>query len=92
MEAMGWVFFALVGSQYPLEVGGEDFYWICSPPLKLRASVVIELEDNRVPPGVRGEDEHLPVGGGTTCRGPRRTMPSIGMILQGEGRVMAETP
>jgi len=52
--------FAFVGSQYPLEVGGEDFKLdLLFYHLKLRRFVVIDVKMG--PTGVRREDELLPL-------------------------------
>ena len=73
--------FAFVGSQYHLEVGGEDFYIdLLFYHLKLRCFVVIELKIGAVRAGVRRQDELLPVGRRRPAPPPGRPA-SIGLIL-----------
>ena len=53
--------FAFVGSQVPLEVGGEDLSFIPFHHLKLRCFIVIDLEDDAVQAGVRRQAQLLPL-------------------------------
>jgi predicted nuclease of restriction endonuclease-like (RecB) superfamily len=83
--------FALVGSQYHLEVGGEDFY--LDPLfyyLKLRAFVVIELKTTEFRPEYAGKMNFYLSAVDDLLRHPQDG-PSIGLILcKAKNKVMAE--
>ncbi len=83
--------FALVGSQYHLEVGGEDFYIdLLFYHLKLRAFVVIELKARDFQSADVGQVLGY-VGAVDDLLRHKDDAPSIGLILcKGKNRVMAE--
>ncbi len=55
--------FAFIGSQYPLEVGGQDYFLdLLFYHLRLRCFVAIELNGRRFQARVCRQDELLPVG------------------------------
>src|SRR5262249_46855836 len=83
--------FALVGSQYHLEVGGEDFYLdLLFYHLKLRAFVVIELKTTEFRPEYAGKMNFYLSAVDDLLRHPQ-DQPSIGLILcKAKNKVMAE--
>jgi predicted nuclease of restriction endonuclease-like (RecB) superfamily len=73
--------FALVGSQYHLEVGGEDFYLdLLFYHLKLRCYVVIELKMGAFQPEYAGKMNFYLAAVDDLLRHPA-DQPSIGLIL-----------
>ena len=83
--------FAFVGSQYHLEVGGEDFYIdLLFYHLKLRAYVVIELKARDFQIGDVGQVLGYVGAIDATLRHPQDA-PTIGLILcKGKNGAMAE--
>ena len=83
--------FAFVGSQYHLEVGGEDFYIdLLFYHLKLRAYVVVELKTTEFRPEYAGKMNFYLSAVDDLLRHPQDE-PSIGLILcKGKNKVMAE--
>jgi predicted nuclease of restriction endonuclease-like (RecB) superfamily len=83
--------FALVGSQYHLEIGGEDFYIdLLFYHLKLRAFVVIELKARDFQTADVGQVLGY-VGAVDDLLRHESDAPTIGLILcKGKNRVMAE--
>ncbi len=83
--------FAFVGSQYHLEVGGEDFYLdLLFYHLKLRAYVVVELKMTEFRPEYAGKLNFYLSAVDDLLRHPTDE-PSIGLILcKGKNQVMAE--
>ena len=83
--------FAFVGSQYHLEVGGEDFYIdLLFYHLKLRAYVVIELKARDFQIGDVGQVLGYVGAIDATLRHPQDA-PTIGLILcKGKNGTMAE--
>lgn len=73
--------FAFVGSQYHLEVGGEDFYLdLLFYHLKLRAYVVIDLKTGRFKPEYAGKMNFYLSAVDDLLRHPDDA-PSVGIIL-----------
>ncbi|MEA2640568.1 MAG: hypothetical protein QOF51_1962 [Chloroflexota bacterium] len=73
--------FAFVGSQYPLEVGGEDFFIdLLFYHLKLRCYVVIELKTGKFKPEYAGKMNFYLAAVDDLLRHPDDA-PSIGLIL-----------
>ena len=73
--------FAFVGSQYPLEVGGEDFYLdLLFYHLRLRCFVVLELKTGGFKPEYAGKMNFYLSAVDDLLRHPSDA-PSIGMIL-----------
>ncbi|HNR24829.1 MAG TPA: PDDEXK nuclease domain-containing protein [Candidatus Bipolaricaulis anaerobius] len=83
--------FALVGSQYHLEVGGEDFYLdLLFYQLRLRCYVVIELKIGEFRPEDTGKMNFYLSAVDDILRHPE-DRPSIGLILcKSQNRVIAE--
>lgn len=83
--------FAFVGSQYRIEVDGEDFFLdLLFYHLKLRSYVVIELKTTEFKPEYAGKMNFYLSAVDDLLRHPQDE-PSIGLILcKGKGRVMAE--
>jgi predicted nuclease of restriction endonuclease-like (RecB) superfamily len=83
--------FAFVGSQYRLEVGGEDFYIdLLFYHLKLRAFVVIDLKATEFRPEYAGKMNFYLSAVDDLLRHPADE-PSIGLILcKARNKVMAE--
>jgi predicted nuclease of restriction endonuclease-like (RecB) superfamily len=83
--------FALVGNQYHLEIGGEDFYIdLLFYHLKLRAFVVIELKARDFQTADVGQVLGY-VGAVDDLLRHESDAPTIGLILcKGKNRVMAE--
>lgn len=83
--------FAFVGSQYHLEVGGEDFYLdLLFYHLKLRAYVVVELKTTEFRPEYAGKMNFYLSAVDDRLRHPSDE-PSVGLILcKGKNQVMAE--
>lgn len=83
--------FAFVGSQYHLEVGGEDFYIdLLFYHLKLRAYVVVELKTTEFRPEYAGKMNFYLSAVDDLLRHPQDE-PSVGLILcKGKNKVMAE--
>jgi predicted nuclease of restriction endonuclease-like (RecB) superfamily len=83
--------FAFVGSQYHLEVGGEDFYIdLLFYHLKLRAYVVVELKTTEFLPEHAGKMNFYLSAVDDLLRHPADE-PSVGLILcKGKNQVMAE--
>ena len=83
--------FAFVGSQYHLEVGGEDFYIdLLFYHLKLRAYVVVELKTTEFRPEYAGKMNFYLSAVDDLLRHPADE-PSVGLILcKGKNQVMAE--
>jgi predicted nuclease of restriction endonuclease-like (RecB) superfamily len=85
--------FAFVGSQYHLEVGGDDFYIdLLFYHLKLRAYVVIELKTTEFRPEYAGKMNFYLSAVDDLLRHPQDE-PSIGLILckdKEKNKVMAE--
>ena len=83
--------FAFVGSQYHLEVGGEDFYIdLLFYHLKLRAYVVVELKTTEFRPEYAGKMNFYLSAVDDLLRHPTDE-PSVGLILcKGKNKVMAE--
>ncbi len=83
--------FAFVGQQYPLEVGGEDFFVdLLFYHLKLRCYVVIELKTTAFKPEYAGKMNFYLSAVDDLLRHPD-DKPSIGIILcKAKNRVVAE--
>lgn len=83
--------FAFVGSQYPLEVGGQDFYLdLLFYHLRLRAYVVIELKVTEFKPEYAGKMNFYLSAVDDLLR-HEQDQPSIGIILcKTKNRVIAE--
>ncbi|MGP0066252.1 MAG: PDDEXK nuclease domain-containing protein, partial [Isosphaeraceae bacterium] len=83
--------FAFVGQQYPLEVGGEDFYIdLLFYHLKLRCYVVIDLKMTALRPEYAGKMNFYLSAVDDLLRHPD-DKPSIGIILcKAKNRVVAE--
>jgi len=83
--------FSFVGSQYHLEVGGQDFYiGLLFYHLKLRSFVVIDLKMDRFQPEYAGKMNFYLSAVDDLLRHPT-DQPSIGVILcKTEDRVIAE--
>lgn len=83
--------FAFVGSQYPLEVGGQDFYMdLLFYHLHLRCFVVIELKATEFQPEHAGKMNFYLSAVDDLLRHPT-DQPSIGVILcKSENKVVAE--
>jgi predicted nuclease of restriction endonuclease-like (RecB) superfamily len=83
--------FALVGSQYPLEVGGEDFKLdLLFYHLKLRCFVVIDLKMGPFQPEYAGKMNFYLSAVDDLLRHPD-DQPSIGLILcKAKNRIVAE--
>jgi predicted nuclease of restriction endonuclease-like (RecB) superfamily len=83
--------FAFVGSQYHLEVGGEDFYIdLLFYHLKLRSFVVVELKQTEFRPEYAGKMNFYLSAVDDMLRHPSDE-PSVGIILcKGKNEVMAE--
>jgi len=83
--------FAFVGRQYPLEVGGEDFYLdLLFYHLKLRCFVVIELKAGKFKPEYAGKMNFYLAVVDDLLRHPGDAS-SIGLILCKEkGQIVAE--
>lgn len=83
--------FAFVGSQYHLEVGGEDFYLdLLFYHLKLRAFVVVELKTTEFRPEYAGKLNFYLSAVDDLLRHPTDE-PSIGLILcKGKNQILAE--
>ena len=83
--------FAFVGSQFHLEVGGEDFYIdLLFYHLKLRAFVVIDLKTTEFRPEYAGKMNFYLSAVDDLLRHPQDE-PSIGIILcKAKNKVMAE--
>lgn len=83
--------FAFVGSQYPLEVGGEDFRLdLLFYHLRLRSFVVIDLKMEEFKPEFAGKMNFHLSAVDDRLRHPE-DRPSIGIILcKSKNRVVAE--
>ena len=83
--------FAFVGQQYPLEVGGEDFFIdLLFYHLKLRCYVVIELKTTAFKPEYAGKMNFYLSAVDDLLRHPD-DKPSIGIILcKAKNQVVAE--
>jgi predicted nuclease of restriction endonuclease-like (RecB) superfamily len=83
--------FAFVGQQYPLEIGGEDFFIdLLFYHLKLRCYVVIELKTSAFKPEYAGKMNFYLSAVDDLLRHPD-DKPSIGIILcKAKNRVVAE--
>lgn len=83
--------FAFVGSQYPLEVGGQDFYMdLLFYHLHLRCFVVIDLKATEFQPEHAGKMNFYLSAVDDLLRHPA-DQPSIGVILcKSENKVVAE--
>ncbi|AII54294.1 hypothetical protein N008_20195 [Hymenobacter sp. APR13] len=83
--------FALVGSQYHLEVGGQDYYLdLVFYHLKLRCFVVIDLKMGEFKPEDSGKMNFYLAAADDLLRHPT-DQPTIGLILcKSQNRVVAE--
>ncbi len=83
--------FAFVGSQYRLEVGGEDFYIdLLFYQIRLRCYVVIDLKVGKFRPEYAGKMSFYLSAVDNLLRGPA-DRPSIGLILcRDKNRVVTE--
>lgn len=83
--------FAFVGRQYPVEVGGEEFYIdLLFYHLKLRAFVVIDLKRGRFKPEYAGKLNFYCNIVNSTLK-QSQDAPTIGLILcQNQERLLAE--
>jgi predicted nuclease of restriction endonuclease-like (RecB) superfamily len=83
--------FAFVGQQYPLEVGGEDFFIdLLFYHLKLRCYIIVELKTTPFKPEYAGKMNFYLSAVDDLLRHPD-DKPSIGIILcKGRNRVVAE--
>lgn len=83
--------FAFVGSQYHLEVGGEDFYiYLLFYHLKLRCFVVVELKTTEFKPEYAGKLSFYLSATDDLLRHPQDN-PTVGILLcKKKNRVVAE--
>ena len=83
--------FALVGSQYPLEIGGQDYYLdLVFYHLKLRCFVVIDLKMGEFKPEDSGKMNFYLAAADDLLRHPT-DQPTIGLILcKTHNRVVSE--